>query len=110
MEDNSFNKYQTCLLKQKTRGALRGSFLFKRDLGLKCDLCQKFFSVLTPTDFNKMIWVQGETLQFISHNKDIKKFQIELCYHCRQNIFKDSIPTIKFRKELFEVLANKQKC
>lgn len=109
-ENNNLFKEQTTLMLD-TRGALceGGSHFFnnsKKDL-INCDLCEKHFDILTPTDFSTMVWIQGENIQAIHKNKDIKKFNLNLCRDCREKIFGSSVVTIKFKQELFEALKER---
>jgi hypothetical protein len=100
LKHNNSYKQET-LYKDENRGALcKGG-----SQSLNCELCRKSCSCLTPIDFSKMVWVQGERLQLISKNEDIKRFGIELCYDCCMRIFISSVPCINFNKQLFNVLA-----
>lgn len=114
LQHNNLLKEQTTLV-NADRGATHsgGSFFYKGGGGglnskdkFECELCyKKSISCLTPVNFSKMVWIQGETLQFIYKNENIKKLEISLCYSCLIKLFYTSIPAIRFSQKLFEVLS-----
>lgn len=69
-----------------------------------CDLCKKSFPCLTPVDFSKMIWIQGNSAQFIIKDSKLKKLEINLCNLCMKKVFAASVPAIPFSQKLFDVL------
>ncbi len=71
---------------------------------MKCELCIQDFSVLTPTNFKDMVWKQGKKYEEIKENDVVERFEIELCYDCRQKIFGRSRIIITFNQELLETL------
>lgn len=101
-----FNKEQTTFI--VSRRGNRGVPFFLKENSMNCDLCGKYFSVLNPIDFSNLIWIQGDTLQLISKNPDLKKLKLDLCYSCQHKVFQDSIPCIRFKQELFEVMSGRK--
>lgn len=75
---------------------------------LVCDLCKKEFVILSPFNFKDMVWKQNNTFQAINCNEDLKNYEVDLCYLCKQKVFETSVPCIKFRQDLFEALRDKK--
>lgn len=105
MIQNNNSYKQQLIYKNKDGGALRegGSLFLKKN---NCDLCGRYFSVLTIVDFSRCGWIQGKKFELIKNNPDVKRFELNLCNDCRSIIFDKSIPTIIFSLKLFEVLKN----
>lgn len=76
---------------------------------LVCELCSGLVAVLTPIDFKNMFWIQRNSIQDISKNSLVKRFDLELCDRCHKKIFDYSKVTINFSKDLFEALKRSAK-
>lgn len=107
MKSSSNINNNDTLLFHTEQGGVTPLLFSKKNNFMGCDLCKENVRALTPFDFSRYFWIQGEVIQRISKNKDLKRLNLELCCDCTKKIFDNSIITIRFNQDLFNALKNR---